>query len=116
MAKGSFEGLYTFEQVASIYNIDPSTIRKQVQSNKFLEGEIKKFGKTWIMTEQAMIYHYGRKIFIAYQQQKKLKAKELKADKENILSMDVKCDDVQEFTWDEIRVNEKNVESTFTFS
>ena len=138
MAKGSFAGLYTFEQVANIYNIDPSTIRKQVQSNKFLSGDIKKFGKTWIMTEQAMTYHYGAEIFIAYQQQErmkeikelqeikarakfekqqeKLKVKELKTNKENVLSMDAKADDIPEYTWGEIKVDEKNVESTFTFS
>ena len=35
MARGSFNGLYTFQDVAKIYNIDSSTIRKQVQNNKF---------------------------------------------------------------------------------
>ena len=35
MARGSFKGLYTFQDVAQIYNIDASTIRKQVQNHKF---------------------------------------------------------------------------------
>ena len=66
MARGSFKGLYTFQDVAQIYNIDASTIRKQVQNQKFYENEIKKFGKTWIITEQAMIEHFGKELFIAY--------------------------------------------------
>ena len=36
MARGSFNGLYTFQDVAKIYNIDSSTIRKQVQNQKFI--------------------------------------------------------------------------------
>ena len=30
MSKGSFKGLYTFLEVAEIYNIDDSCLRKQV--------------------------------------------------------------------------------------
>ena len=82
MARGSFNGLYTFQDVAKIYNIDSSTIRKQVQNQKFYDNEIKKFGKTWIITEQAMISHFGKDLFIAYknhlQEQKVLEIKKLK--------------------------------------
>ena len=42
MARGSFKGLYTFQDVAQIYNIDASTLRKQVQNQTFYENEIKK--------------------------------------------------------------------------
>lgn len=84
MAKGSFKGLYTFQDVAKIYNIDASTIRKQVQNHKFYENEIKKFGKTWIITEQAMVQHFGKELFIAYKndllEQKALEIKKLKEE------------------------------------
>lgn len=84
MAKGSFKGLYTFQDVAKIYNIDASTIRKQVQNHKFYDNEIKKFGKTWIITEQAMIEHFGKELFIAYKnnllEQKALEIKKLKEE------------------------------------
>lgn len=138
MAKGSFKGLYTFQDVAKIYNIDASTIRKQVQNHKFYENEIKKFGKTWIITEQAMIQHFGKELFIAYKndllEQKALEIKKLKeeAKKEkearkqakleakkqkeiDALSLcgdddeDLPCDD-----WN-INIDEASVLETFTF-
>lgn len=138
MAKGSFKGLYTFQDVAKIYNIDASTIRKQVQNHKFYDNEIKKFGKTWIITEQAMIQHFGKELFIAYKndllEQKALEIKKLKeeAKKEkearkqakleakkqkeiDALSLcgddddDLPCDD-----WN-INIDEASVLETFTF-
>lgn len=138
MAKGSFKGLYTFQDVAKIYNIDASTIRKQVQNHKFYDNEIKKFGKTWIITEQAMVEHFGKELFIAYKndllEQKALEIKKLKeeAKKEkearkqakleakkqkeiNTLSLcdddddDLPCDD-----WN-INIDEASVLETFTF-
>ena len=58
--KGSFEGLYTFLEVAEIYGIDDSCLRKQVARDKFVIGEeVKKMGRTWIITEQAMIKSFG---------------------------------------------------------
>ena len=84
MARGSFNGLYTFQDVAKIYNIDSSTIRKQVQNQKFYDNEIKKFGKTWIITEQAMVSHFGKDLFIAYKnrlrEQEVLEIKKLKEE------------------------------------
>ena len=75
MAKGSFEGLYTFLEVAEIYNIDDSCLRKQVARDKFVIGEdVKKMGRTWIITEQAMIKTFGTLKFEDYK--KKLKKKE----------------------------------------
>lgn len=138
MAKGSFKGLYTFQDVAKIYNIDASTIRKQVQNHKFYDNEIKKFGKTWIITEQAMIQHFGKELFIAYKndllEQKALEIKKLKeeAKKEkearkqakleakkqkeiDALSLcgddddDLPCDD-----WN-IKIDEASVLESFTF-
>ena len=60
MERGSFKGLYTFLEVAKIYGIDDSCLRKQVARNKFVIGEdVKKMGRTWIITEQAMIRNFG---------------------------------------------------------
>ncbi|WP_373600262.1 helix-turn-helix domain-containing protein [Paraclostridium bifermentans] len=67
MADGSFEGLYTFQEVANIYGIDNSTLRKRIVKNKFVnEVEVKKFGKTWLITEQAMIKYFGSEKFDLY--------------------------------------------------
>ena len=75
MAKGSFEGLYTFLEVAEIYGIDDSCLRKQVARDKFVVGEdVKKMGRTWIITEQAMVKTFGTLKFEDYK--KKLEKKE----------------------------------------
>ena len=82
--KGSFEGLYTFLEVAEIYGIDDSCLRKQVARDKFVIGEdVKKMGKTWIITEQAMIKSFGALKFEEYKkkQQKKEQSKEKKLNK-----------------------------------
>ena len=82
--KGSFGGLYTFLEVAEIYGIDDSCLRKQVARDKFVIGEdVKKMGKTWIITEQAMIKSFGALKFEEYKkkQQKKEQAKEKKLNK-----------------------------------
>ena len=75
MAKGSFEGLYTFKDVANIYGIDDSCLRKQVARDKFIIGkDVKKMGRTWIITEQAIIKNFGNLKFEEYK--KKLEKKE----------------------------------------
>ena len=82
--KGSFEGLYTFLEVAEIYGIDDSCLRKQVARGKFVIGEeVKKMGRTWIITEQAMIKSFGALKFEEYKkkQQKKEQAKENNMEK-----------------------------------
>lgn len=67
MANGSFKGLYTFQQVADIYGLDNSTLRKQVSNGKLIDNvEVKKFGKTWLITEQSMIKHFGADEFNLY--------------------------------------------------
>ena len=74
MAIGSFNGLYTFQDVAKIYNMDNSTLRKQVSSKKLIEGkEVKKFGKTWLITEQAMVQHFGSGMLQLYNKELTLK-------------------------------------------
>lgn len=67
MAIGSFEGLYTFIEVSQIYGIDDSSLRKQVARDKFIIGEdVKKMGKTWLITEQAMVKNFGTLKFEDY--------------------------------------------------
>ena len=81
--KGSFEGLYTFLEVAEIYGIDDSCLRKQVARDKFVIGEdVKKMGRTWIITEQAMIKSFGALKFEEYKkkQQKRNQIKEIKLE------------------------------------
>lgn len=57
---GSFEHLYTLTEIAFIYMIDTSTVRKMVAKGKIKKNtEIKKFGGTWVMTEQSMVKHFG---------------------------------------------------------
>lgn len=73
MARGSFNGLYTFDQVAKIYNMDNSTLRKMVQANKFTDKDIKKFGKTWIITEDAIGKHFGLTMLRAYEREEQLR-------------------------------------------
>ena len=74
-SKGSFDGLYTFSEVGQIYGIDSSCLRKKVCFDKFVVGkDIKKFGKTWLITEQAMVKHFGTEKF------ENFKLKRLKED------------------------------------
>lgn len=132
MARGSFNGLYTFQDVANIYGIDSSTIRKQVQKCKFCDNEIKKFGKTWIITEQAMVSHFGKELFIAYKNHlleqealeiKKLKEQakrakeEAKKNKEQVISLasDDDDDDLPCDSWSYNPIDDKFVEKSFTF-
>ena len=84
MERGSFKGLYTFLEVAKIYGIDDSCLRKQVARNKFVIGEdVKKMGRTWIITEQAMIRNFGNLKFEEYKKklEKKEKDKKITANK-----------------------------------
>ena len=84
MERGSFKGLYTFLEVAKIYGIDDSCLRKQVSRNKFIIGEdVKKMGRTWIITEQAMIRNFGNLKFEEYKKklEKKEKEKKITANK-----------------------------------
>ena len=132
MARGSFNGLYTFQDVANIYGIDSSTIRKQVQRCKFCDNEIKIFGKTWIITEQAMVSHFGKELFIAYKNHlleqealeiKKLKEQakrakeEAKKNKEQVISLasDDDDDDLPCDSWSYNPIDDKFVEKSFTF-
>lgn len=82
MAKGSFEGLYTFMEVAKIYGMDDSSLRKQVARDKFvIDEDIKKMGRTWIITEQAMVKNFGT---LKFEEYKKKEAKKKNVNAQNI--------------------------------
>ena len=69
---GSFDHLYTFNEVAFIYMLDTSTLRKMISKGKLIEDkDVKKFGNTWIMTEQSMIKHFGYMPFKYYLENRK---------------------------------------------
>lgn len=71
VSRGSFEGLYTFSEVGEIYGIDSSCLRKKICFDKFVVGkDVKKFGKTWIITEQAMIKYFGLEKFESFKLRK----------------------------------------------
>lgn len=64
---GSFNYLYCLTEVAFIYKKDTSTIRKHIKKGIFkVDTDVKKFGKSWVMTEQAMISIYGSSAFNDY--------------------------------------------------
>ena len=91
MAKGSFEGLYTFLEVAKIYGIDDSCLRKQVARGKFVIGEdVKKMGRTWIITEQAMVRSFGNLKFEEYKKKLEKKEKTKKTNAQKIKSKGTK--------------------------
>lgn len=82
MAKGSFEGLYTFMEVAKIYGMDDSSLRKQVARDKFvIDEDIKKMGRTWIITEQAMVKNFGT---LKFEEYKNKEAKKKNVNAQNI--------------------------------
>ena len=67
LGTGSLNYLHTFAEVSYIYKIEQSTLRKKVARGELKEGtEVKKFGGTWVITENAMIKHFGARQFIHY--------------------------------------------------
>ena len=116
MARGSFKGLYTFDEVARMYNMDSSNLRKMVQHNKFKDSEIKKFGKTWIITEQAIENHFGLNKLNTYKEliskKEYSKTTKFKSNNNEISCSDEK--DIPELC--EIVVDSKNIKQNFSFT
>lgn len=109
MAKGSFERLYTFLEVAKIYGIDDSYLRKQVARGKFVIGkDVKKMGRTWIITEQTMVKTFGKLKFEGYKNSLKKKEKVVrsKGSKSNnkVLSMNEKEEKIKD-SWISNKIN-----------
>jgi hypothetical protein len=52
--------VFTFSEAAELWNIDSSTLRHRVTSEKLVEGiDYKKSGKVWLITKGAMERLYG---------------------------------------------------------
>lgn len=57
-----FDKLLSFKEASTLWNLDDSTLRKAVASGKLIEGEdVKKFGKQWVITTDAMEKIYGKR-------------------------------------------------------
>jgi hypothetical protein len=51
--------VYTFSEAAELWGLGESTLRKARFDGRFLEGEIRQSGSTWLVTRQAMERLYG---------------------------------------------------------
>lgn len=49
----------TFKEAAELWSVDTSTLRNCVLRKKFLEGEYRKSGSTWLITRKEMERVYG---------------------------------------------------------
>ena len=49
----------TFPEACKRWNLGESTLRKAALSGRFLENEVRKSGKTWLVTYSAMNRLYG---------------------------------------------------------
>lgn len=59
--KNPFDGLYALSEAAKIWGKDDSTLRHAIKDHKFIDGiDIKKFGKQWVITHEAMEREYGK--------------------------------------------------------
>jgi len=55
-----FNHLLSFKEATDMWNLHESTLRKAVSYGKFKEGiDVKKFGKQWIITIEAVEREYG---------------------------------------------------------
>lgn len=55
-----FDGLYTAKEASLIYGFHESYIRKKIDLGSFIIGkDVKKFGNTWVITEEALISSFG---------------------------------------------------------
>jgi hypothetical protein len=56
-----FDMLLSFKEASQLWNLDDSTLRKAVASGKLVDGQdVKKFGKQWVITIEAMEKNYGK--------------------------------------------------------
>lgn len=58
--KNAFNALLSLKEASNMWHLEESTLRKAITFNKFiLNEEVKKFGKQWVITKQAMERVYG---------------------------------------------------------
>jgi hypothetical protein len=57
-----FDKLLSFKDASQMWGLDDSTLRKAVASGKLVDGQdVKKFGKQWVITIEAMEKIYGKR-------------------------------------------------------
>ena len=55
-----FDGLMAFSDATELWGLNESTLRKAVAYGKLIDGvDVRKFGKQWIVSVDAMIREYG---------------------------------------------------------
>lgn len=50
----------TFPEACKRWNLGESTLRKAVRSGRFLDNEVRKSGKSWLVTRAGMERLYGK--------------------------------------------------------
>lgn len=56
-----FDNLIAFGDATDLWGLNESTLRKAVAYQKLIEGiDVKKFGKQWVVTRDAMEREYGK--------------------------------------------------------
>ena len=57
-----FDNLLSLKEASDLYGFEESTLRKAIAFNKFVVNkDIRKFGKQWVITKQALEREYGIK-------------------------------------------------------
>ncbi len=55
-----FDGIMALKDAADLWNLDDSTLRHAIASNRFkCAKDVTKFGKQWVITIEAMVREYG---------------------------------------------------------
>lgn len=55
-----FDGLLSSKQATDAWGLSESALRKAISYGKLVDGvDAKKYGKQWIVTEDAMLREYG---------------------------------------------------------
>ncbi len=58
--KTNFDGLLSFKEATTLWNLNESTLRKAVSYGKLKNGiDVQKFGKQWVVSLHAMVREYG---------------------------------------------------------
>lgn len=62
VVESPFSEFMSFSEASEKWGIDDSTLRYAVKNKKLIEGiDVKKFGKQWIITRQAMLERFGER-------------------------------------------------------
>ena len=56
-----FDGLLALSEATDMWNLNESTLRRAISYGKLIAGsDVKKYGKQWVVTYDAMIREYGQ--------------------------------------------------------